>query len=129
MRNEGIHNVCHSAAQIVQSPLASPPVLTAFRGGINRLYGMAGHSPLQNDPEAGEVENEAITVDLRHTILMIARALDYVAIDDFHRGHRVGFIAYECAKHLGISESRQEFSFLPVCSTIAVFHQVPNTKD
>jgi len=42
---------------------------------------------------------------------MIARALDYVGIDDYNHGHRVGYIAYECAKKLEWAESRQEFVF------------------
>lgn len=53
-----------------------------------------------------------VNVDLRHAILMIARALDYVGIDDFNHGHRVGYIAFECAKRLGWSDSRQEYVFL-----------------
>jgi len=111
MHSEGVDTVCHSAAPIVPSAFASTPALTAFRGSISRLYGKADHTPLQTDLDAREVDDEAVNVDLRHAILMIARALDYVAIDDFNHGHRVGFIAYECAKRLGFSESRQEFSF------------------
>jgi hypothetical protein len=32
----------------------------------------------------------SIDVDLRHAILMLARALDYVGTDEFNHGHRVG---------------------------------------
>lgn len=53
-----------------------------------------------------------INIDLRHLIMMVARALDYVGIDDLNHGHRVGYIAYECAKVLGWANSRQEFIFL-----------------
>ncbi len=54
----------------------------------------------------------SINIDLRHAILMIARSLDYVGIDDVNHGHRVGYIAYECAKRLGWAESRREFIYL-----------------
>jgi HD-GYP domain-containing protein (c-di-GMP phosphodiesterase class II) len=57
-------------------------------------------------------QSNMVNVDLRHVIMMIARALDYVGIDDFNHGHRVGYIAYECAKSLGWAENRQEFIFL-----------------
>lgn len=53
----------------------------------------------------------SINIDLRHAILMLARALDYVGVDDFNHGHRVGYIAYECAKRLNWAESRQEFVY------------------
>lgn len=56
-------------------------------------------------------DTERVQIDLRHVIMMIARALDYVGIDDTNHGHRVGYIAYECAKKLGWSKSRQEYVF------------------
>lgn len=59
----------------------------------------------------GPKRAQSIKVDLRHAILMIARSLDYVGIDDPNHGHRVGYIAFECAKRLGWSESRREFIY------------------
>lgn len=53
-----------------------------------------------------------IDVDLRHVIVMIARALDFVGIDDHNHGHRVGYIAGECARRLGWPADRREFVFL-----------------
>lgn len=42
-----------------------------------------------------------ISVDLRHAIFAIARALDYVGIDDEYHGHRVAYMAYRCAEKMG----------------------------
>jgi putative nucleotidyltransferase with HDIG domain len=55
--------------------------------------------------------SQLVEIDLRHIIMMIARALDYVGVDDFNHGHRVAYIAYRCAQQLGWSESRQEYIF------------------
>ncbi|RRJ82636.1 HD-GYP domain-containing protein [Aestuariirhabdus litorea] len=52
-----------------------------------------------------------VQIDLRHALLMLARALDYVGIDDINHGHRVGYMAYECAKRLGWPEQKQEFTY------------------
>ncbi|WED24851.1 HD domain-containing protein [Vibrio sp. JC009] len=52
-----------------------------------------------------------IEIDLRHALLMIARALDYVGIDDINHSHRVAYMAYECAKRLGWEESKAKFAY------------------
>jgi HD-GYP domain-containing protein (c-di-GMP phosphodiesterase class II) len=52
-----------------------------------------------------------INVDLRHALIMIAKALDYVGIDDVHHGHRVAYMALECAKRLGWSEEKCQFVY------------------
>ncbi|WED23983.1 HD domain-containing protein [Vibrio sp. JC009] len=52
-----------------------------------------------------------IEIDLRHALLMIARALDYVGIDDINHGHRVAYMAYECAKKLGWDEDKAKFAY------------------
>lgn len=44
--------------------------------------------------------SDSLEIDLRHALLMISRALDYVGVDDIFHGHRVAYIAYECAKKL-----------------------------
>lgn len=44
-----------------------------------------------------------IRVDARQAFLTIARALDYVGIDDVHHAHRVAYIAYECGQLLNWS--------------------------
>lgn len=63
--------------------------------------------------EATELhQNEAFSVDLKHALIWIARALDYVGIDDVHHAHRVAYIAYECAKQLGWEKQKQEFCFM-----------------
>ena len=54
---------------------------------------------------------DAIHFDLCHAILMIARSLDFVGIDDTCHGHRVGYIAYECAKLLDWPKEDQDFAF------------------
>ncbi|MGL1956162.1 MAG: HD domain-containing protein [Colwellia sp.] len=52
-----------------------------------------------------------IKIDLRHAIISIARALDYVGIDDVHHGHRVAYMALECAKQLGWSKNKCQFVY------------------
>ena len=42
-----------------------------------------------------------IQVDTATAFLTIAKALDYVGIDDVHHAHRVAYIAFHCAKQLG----------------------------
>lgn len=60
----------------------------------------------------GNVNNESFSVDLKHALIWIARALDYVGVDDIHHNHRVGYISYQCAKLLNWDEKKQEFCFL-----------------
>ncbi|WP_375748436.1 HD domain-containing phosphohydrolase [Vibrio sp. HN007] len=57
------------------------------------------------------VYKEKISIDLRHALLMIARALDFVGIDDINHGHRVAYMAYECAKKLGWNEKKAKFAY------------------
>ncbi|MDG3085822.1 HD domain-containing protein [Vibrio hannami] len=57
------------------------------------------------------VVQERITIDLRHALLMIARALDFVGIDDINHGHRVAYMAYECAKRLGWDNKKARFAY------------------
>ncbi|EOC5341442.1 HD domain-containing phosphohydrolase [Vibrio vulnificus] len=56
--------------------------------------------------------HEPFCVDLKHALIWVARALDYVGMDDLHHNHRVAYTAYECAKLLGWEKKKQEFSFL-----------------
>ena len=52
-----------------------------------------------------------IRVDARQAFLTIARALDYVGIDDVHHAHRVAYIAYECGQLLNWSALKLEKTF------------------
>ncbi|MCE2570910.1 HD-GYP domain-containing protein [Motilimonas eburnea] len=61
---------------------------------------------------ANLARDEAFSVDLKHALIWVARALDYVGIDDVHHGHRVAYIAYEVAKEMGWDKQKQEFCFL-----------------
>ncbi len=63
--------------------------------------------------EAVNKQSEALfTVDLKHALIWVARALDYVGVDDTNHSHRVAYTAYHCAKQLGWEEKKQEFCFL-----------------
>lgn len=50
-------------------------------------------------------------VNLRQTFFCIARALDSIGIDDINHGHRVGYMAYSCAKAMEWSEEECQFVF------------------
>lgn len=52
-----------------------------------------------------------IRIDARHAFLTIAKALDYVGVDDVNHAHRVAYMAYECAKRLGWPQAEQERVF------------------
>jgi putative nucleotidyltransferase with HDIG domain len=52
-----------------------------------------------------------LEIDLHQALLMIARALDYVGIDDINHGHRVGYMAYRCAQYLGWEEKKAAFAY------------------
>lgn len=52
-----------------------------------------------------------IYIDVRQAFLCIARGLDLVGVDDVHHGHRVAYIAYECAKKMGWSLEKSERTF------------------
>ncbi|EGQ9327665.1 HD domain-containing protein [Vibrio vulnificus] len=50
-------------------------------------------------------------VDLKQALIWVARALDYVGVDDTHHNHRVAYIAYQCALALGWDLKKAEFSY------------------
>jgi putative nucleotidyltransferase with HDIG domain len=52
-----------------------------------------------------------IRVDTRQAFLTIARALDYVGIDDVHHAHRVAYTAYECGQLLNWPPLKLEKTF------------------
>ena len=56
--------------------------------------------------------NSSILVDLRQTILLIARTLNYVGASGYNHAFRVAYIAHECSKKLGWSDDEQELVFL-----------------
>ena len=53
----------------------------------------------------------SITIDIRQVVLVIARAVDLVGVDDILHGRRVAVIAVECAKHLGWDQAAQNLLF------------------
>ncbi|MGY3572466.1 HD domain-containing phosphohydrolase [Vibrio paucivorans] len=54
---------------------------------------------------------DEVSVDLRCVLLGISKALDAVGVDELHHGHRVGYIAYCCAKKMGWSEEQAQLGF------------------
>ncbi|ELX4195977.1 HD domain-containing phosphohydrolase [Vibrio vulnificus] len=58
------------------------------------------------------VSRDAFSVDLKHALIWVARALDYVGVDDLNHNHRVAYIAYQCSQVLGWEKKKQEFCFL-----------------
>ncbi|KXF80766.1 HD-GYP domain-containing protein [Enterovibrio coralii] len=56
-------------------------------------------------------EETEFQIDLRHALLLFAKALDYVGVDDLFHGHRVAYIAYKCAEKLGWSKEKIQFCF------------------
>lgn len=50
-------------------------------------------------------------VDLKQALIWVARALDFVGVDDLHHNHRVAYIAYQGAKALGWAQSQAEFCY------------------
>lgn len=53
----------------------------------------------------------ALQIDLRQLVLLIARAVDLVGVDDVLHGRRVAILAVECAKRLGWNEAEQQRLF------------------
>ena len=53
----------------------------------------------------------ALQIDLRQVVLLIARAVDLVGVDDVLHGRRVAILAVECAKRLGWDEAEQQLLF------------------
>jgi len=52
-----------------------------------------------------------VNIDVRHALLAVATALDFVGVDDLHHGHRVGYMAYECADVLGWPDEKKQFAY------------------
>jgi putative nucleotidyltransferase with HDIG domain len=52
-----------------------------------------------------------LQADLRHVIFALSDALDLVGVDDLGHGKRVGIIAAECARALGLPETEVSFMF------------------
>lgn len=53
----------------------------------------------------------AVHIDLRQVVLLIARAIDLVGVDDVLHGRRVAILAVECARRLDWSEAEQQLLF------------------
>ena len=53
----------------------------------------------------------SINIDIRQVVLVIARAVDLVGVDDILHGRRVAVIAVACAKHLGWDQAAQNLLF------------------
>ena len=53
----------------------------------------------------------AIQADLRHVIYALSDALDLVGIDDVAHGKRVGIMAAECARQMGLDDTASTFLF------------------
>lgn len=53
----------------------------------------------------------SLRADLRHVIYALSDALDLVGIDDVAHGKRVGIMAAECARQLGLDEAETTFLF------------------
>ena len=49
--------------------------------------------------------------DLRHVVYALSDALDLVGVDDIAHGKRVGIMAAECARTMGLGESETTFLF------------------
>ncbi|MCF7510278.1 HD domain-containing phosphohydrolase [Vibrio sp. D54] len=50
-------------------------------------------------------------VDLKQALIWVARALDYVGVDDTHHSHRVAYIAYQCARVMNWEPEKAEFCY------------------
>lgn len=55
---------------------------------------------------------DKIRVDLRHLVLLIGRAVNFVGTDGEDRGFRTAYIATRCAKELGWTVKRREYIYL-----------------
>lgn len=53
----------------------------------------------------------AFQIDLQQAVLVIARAVDLVGVDDVLHGRRVAILAVECAKQLGWGQASQQLLF------------------
>ncbi|NAW59854.1 MULTISPECIES: HD-GYP domain-containing protein [unclassified Vibrio] len=54
---------------------------------------------------------DEVSIDLRRVLFGIADSLDAVGINDAYHGHRVGYIAYRCAKRMGWDEEQAQLAF------------------
>lgn len=52
-----------------------------------------------------------VRIDVRHALLAVAKALDFVGVDDLHHGHRVAYMAYECASVLNWPDDKKQFAY------------------
>lgn len=73
--------------------------------------------------------NVTFAVNLQHALIWVARALDYVGIDDLHHNQRVAYIVYESAKALGWTQSQQEFCFSLVYCTTVAYRKLKNMRN
>ncbi|MBL4296962.1 HD domain-containing protein [Vibrio fluvialis] len=58
-----------------------------------------------------ELHAEDVSVELRRVLLGIAQALDAVGFDELHHSHRVGYMAYRCARLMGWDEEQAQLAF------------------
>ena len=63
------------------------------------------------DMDIPQETHSQIRVNARQAFLTIAKALDYVGVDDIHHAHRVAYIAYECGKVMSWSDEKLERTF------------------
>ena len=62
-------------------------------------------------PSPHNITPLTIKADLRHVIYALSDALDLVGIDDVAHGKRVGIMAAECARQMGMGEAETTFMF------------------
>lgn len=62
-------------------------------------------------------------VDLKQALIWVARALDYVGVDDTHHNHRVAYIAYQCALALGWDLKKRSSAILLEWCTIVAYQK------
>lgn len=54
---------------------------------------------------------DTLNVDMRHTLLLFAKALNYVGIDDCYHSHRVAYISANCAHTMRWNAKKVQKSF------------------
>ncbi|MBL8473192.1 MAG: HD domain-containing protein [Rhodocyclaceae bacterium] len=62
-------------------------------------------------PAQPATDSVVLHVDLRDVVYALADALDLVGVDDVHHGKRVGTMAADCARPLGLGEDDCNFLF------------------
>ncbi|MGL5667906.1 MAG: hydrolase, partial [Shewanella sp.] len=60
---------------------------------------------------AFQLQEIRVKIDVRHALLAVATVLDFVGVDDLHHGHRVAYMAYECANVLGWPDEKKQFAY------------------